>query len=78
MLAAARSLLQPLMKIKHAYLNPHEHFGRANITRSVLATYVAIYMTFKWNSNRKAKALQAEKVAQKENVVKDALARAGL
>uniref|UniRef100_A0AC35UDQ2 ATP synthase subunit e, mitochondrial n=1 Tax=Rhabditophanes sp. KR3021 TaxID=114890 RepID=A0AC35UDQ2_9BILA len=76
--AAIRNLFQPIISLKRAYLNPHEHFGRANITRACLATYVAIYMGFKWNGQRKANAITAEKHALKESVLKDALAKAGI
>ncbi|KAK0416831.1 hypothetical protein QR680_012709 [Steinernema hermaphroditum] len=78
MSAAVRNFWQTIVSTKRAYLNPHEHFGRANITRAALATYVGIYFIFQWNKDRKAKALQAEKVAEKKNVANDALARAGL
>ena len=50
---AARGLWQSIVNTKRAYLNPHEHFGRANICRAALASYVGIYFLFKWNSTRK-------------------------
>ena len=37
-----------------------------------------MYLLFKWNSNRKAKAVTAEKAAKKHDIAQDALARAGL
>ncbi|CEF62960.1 Hypothetical protein SRAE_1000122600 [Strongyloides ratti] len=77
MSASIRSYFQPLMKLKDAYFHPYEDFGRANIFRAVLVSYVGVYFAAKWNSERKAKALKAEKIAKKESVVKDALARAG-
>lgn len=52
--------------------------GRANIFRCALASYVGAYFLFKWNSNRKAKAVQHQKATQKVDVANDALARAGL
>ncbi|CAJ0587033.1 unnamed protein product, partial [Mesorhabditis spiculigera] len=67
-----------LANLKHAYLNPHEHFGRQNICRAALATYAAAYFALKWRGQKKAKALEIEKQRERQNVVSDALARAGL
>jgi hypothetical protein len=39
-----------------------EYLGRANITRAVILSYVGIYLAFKWNQNRKAKKLEAQKL----------------
>ncbi|CAD5216377.1 unnamed protein product [Bursaphelenchus xylophilus] len=75
---AARGILQSFRQTKNLYLNPHEHFGRQNICRAALLTYVGIFFAFKWNSNRKARKLEAEKHREKQNVLNDALARAGL
>lgn len=61
----------------HYYKLYNNFLGRANIFRAVLVSYVGVYFAAKWNSERKAKALKAEKIAKKESVVKDALARAG-
>lgn len=55
-----------------------EVFCSANICRAALASYVGIYMLFKWNQGKKAKALALEKQASKKAVAHDALARAGL
>ncbi|CAD6195571.1 unnamed protein product [Caenorhabditis auriculariae] len=74
---AVRGFWQSIVNTKRAYLNPHEHFGRANICRAALASYVGIYFLFKWNQQRKAKALQAEKTSLHKNAVNDSLARAG-
>uniref|UniRef100_A0A0N5B6G8 ATP synthase subunit e, mitochondrial n=1 Tax=Strongyloides papillosus TaxID=174720 RepID=A0A0N5B6G8_STREA len=74
---AIRTYLQPLLKVQRTFLNSHEDFGRANLYRSVIGTYIGIYFLSKWNSQRKAKALAHEKVAQKENIVRDALGRCG-
>ena len=92
MSAALRSAWQSVVKTKRLYLNPHEDFGnfsfwgdycnwfsgRANIFRCAAATYVTAFLLFKWNSNRKAKAIKAEKATQKSAVAQDALGRAGL
>ncbi|KAI6181994.1 hypothetical protein M3Y99_01966600 [Aphelenchoides fujianensis] len=75
---AVRGFWQSIVTTKRAYLNPHEHFGRANITRAALLTYVGIFLAFKWNGNRKAKIVSQQKLREKENVLNDALARAGL
>ena len=44
-----------IVPTKRSYLNPHKHFGRANICRAALASYVGIYFLFKWNQQKKAK-----------------------
>ncbi|VDM68929.1 unnamed protein product [Strongylus vulgaris] len=48
-----RGYWQQIVATKRLYLNPHEHFGRANICRAALASYVGIYFLFKWNQKRK-------------------------
>ncbi|CAJ0945891.1 unnamed protein product, partial [Mesorhabditis belari] len=75
---AVRQIFKPLIDLQHAYMNPHEHFGRANITRAVILTYVSAFFAVKWNGKRKAQALETEKQRERQNVVNDALARAGL
>ncbi|CAB3404001.1 unnamed protein product [Caenorhabditis bovis] len=60
-----RGIWQSIVQTKRAYLNPHEHFGRANICRAALATYVGIYFLFQWNKNRKAEIARAERKALK-------------
>ncbi|KAI6196574.1 putative methylase [Aphelenchoides besseyi] len=75
---AIRGFWQNIVTTKRAYLNPHEHFGRANITRAALLTYVGIFLAFKWNKNRKAKTLELQKIREKENILNDALARAAV
>uniref|UniRef100_A0A9J2PJV4 Uncharacterized protein n=1 Tax=Ascaris lumbricoides TaxID=6252 RepID=A0A9J2PJV4_ASCLU len=71
-----RSMMQAVVNTKRAYMNPYEHFGRVNIFRAAVASYVAIYFAFRWNQRRKAVALRAEKIREKKNVANDALARA--
>uniref|UniRef100_A0A915ALM4 Uncharacterized protein n=1 Tax=Parascaris univalens TaxID=6257 RepID=A0A915ALM4_PARUN len=71
-----RSVVQAVVNTKRAYMNPYEHFGRVNIFRAAVASYVAIYFAFRWNQRRKATALRAEKIREKKNVANDALARA--
>uniref|UniRef100_A0AC35FWN6 Uncharacterized protein n=1 Tax=Panagrolaimus sp. PS1159 TaxID=55785 RepID=A0AC35FWN6_9BILA len=78
MSAALRSVWQQIVNQKRAYLNPHEDFGRANIFRAAIGTYIGAFLLFKWNSSRKAKALTAEKSTKKQAIAEDALARAGL
>jgi len=73
-----RGFWNSIVNTKRAYLDPHEHFGRANITRAVVLTYVGIFLAIKWNGNRNAKKLQQQKLAEKKNVLNDALARAGI
>ncbi|KAI6179290.1 MTS domain-containing protein [Aphelenchoides besseyi] len=75
---AIRGFWQNIVTTKRAYLNPHEHFGRANITRAALLTYVGIYLAFKWNKTRKAKHVELQKIREKENILNDALARAAV
>jgi flagellar motor switch protein FliM len=75
---SVRGLWQSVVNTKRAYLNPHEHFGRANITRAVVATYIGIFLAIKWNGSRKAKRIEQQKLAEKKNVLNDALARAGI
>ncbi|KAE9420749.1 hypothetical protein Angca_000355, partial [Angiostrongylus cantonensis] len=53
MAEAIRGFWQSVVETKRAYLNPHEHFGRANICRATFASYFGIYLLFKWNQNRK-------------------------
>uniref|UniRef100_A0A0K0DI46 Golgi apparatus membrane protein TVP23 homolog n=1 Tax=Angiostrongylus cantonensis TaxID=6313 RepID=A0A0K0DI46_ANGCA len=53
MAEAIRGFWQSIVETKRAYLNPHEHFGRANICRATFASYFGIYLLFKWNQNRK-------------------------
>ncbi|KAI6184462.1 hypothetical protein M3Y97_00598800 [Aphelenchoides bicaudatus] len=74
---AVRGFWQSIVTTKRTYLNPHEHFGRANITRAVILTYVGIFLAFKWNKNRSAKKLEQQKINEKKNVLQDALARSG-
>uniref|UniRef100_A0A0K0E132 ATP synthase subunit e, mitochondrial n=1 Tax=Strongyloides stercoralis TaxID=6248 RepID=A0A0K0E132_STRER len=74
----ARSFLQSFAKFRNVYFHPSEDFGRANIFRAVILSYVGIYMGVKWNSRRKAAALVDAKKAQKENILRDALARAAI
>lgn len=50
-----RGIWQSIVQTKRLYLNPHEHFGRANICRAALLSYVGMYYMFKWNQNRKVK-----------------------
>ncbi|KHN80088.1 Protein PAT1 -like protein 1 [Toxocara canis] len=52
--------------------------SRVNIFRASVASYVAIYLAFRWNQKKKAIAQRAEKIREKQNVVNDALARAHL
>ncbi|VDM41617.1 unnamed protein product [Toxocara canis] len=77
-LKSVRSMWQVVVNTKRAYMNPHEHFGRVNIFRASVASYVAIYLAFRWNQKKKATAQRAEKIREKQNVVNDALARAHL
>lgn len=70
---AIRGAWQSVVNTKRMYLNPHEHFGRMNITRAVLASYIAIFMAVKWNGKRKAKLVQKQMIKEKENVLKDAM-----
>ncbi|VDL73113.1 unnamed protein product [Nippostrongylus brasiliensis] len=60
---AIRGFWQQVVSTKRLYLNPHEHFGRANICRAALASYA-----------RNLRALQA---SERGNVLNDALARTG-
>uniref|UniRef100_A0AC34GYK0 ATP synthase subunit e, mitochondrial n=1 Tax=Panagrolaimus sp. ES5 TaxID=591445 RepID=A0AC34GYK0_9BILA len=78
MSAALRSVWNQVVQTKRAYMNPHEDFGRANIFRAAIGTYIAGFLLFKWNSSRKAKALKNEKATKKQAIAEDALARAGL
>jgi hypothetical protein len=78
MSAALRSVWQQVVNTKRAYMNPHEDFGRANIFRAAIGTYFGLFLLFKWRSNRKTKALTAEKASKKHDIAQDALARAGL
>ncbi|CAI4225754.1 unnamed protein product [Auanema sp. JU1783] len=75
---AIRGVWQSIVTAKRNYLNPHEHFGRMMICRCALASYVGIYFLAKWNSAKKAKALQAQKAAERKNIINDAVLRAGL
>lgn len=54
---AIRGFWHQIVTTKRLYLNPHEHFGRANICRAALASYVGIYFLFKWNQKRKVGGL---------------------
>ncbi|WKX96704.1 hypothetical protein Q1695_012834 [Nippostrongylus brasiliensis] len=74
---AIRGFWQQVVSTKRLYLNPHEHFGRANICRAALASYVGIYFLFKWNQKRKARNLRALQASERGNVLNDALARTG-
>ncbi|KAK6019030.1 hypothetical protein OSTOST_15352 [Ostertagia ostertagi] len=74
---AVRGFWNQVVTTKRAYMNPHEHFGRANIFRAAMASYVGIYFLFKWNQKRKARNLQELQAAERENVLNDALARTG-
>lgn len=74
---AVRGFWQQIVATKRLYLNPHEHFGRANICRAALASYVGIYFLFKWNQKRKANNLRALQASERVNVLNDALARTG-
>uniref|UniRef100_A0A7E4ZU31 ATP synthase subunit e, mitochondrial n=1 Tax=Panagrellus redivivus TaxID=6233 RepID=A0A7E4ZU31_PANRE len=78
MSAALRSAWQSVVQTKRAYLNPHEDFGRANIFRAALATYIGAFVLFKWNKSSKAAAIKAEQKAEKEAATKAALAKAGV
>uniref|UniRef100_A0A2Q4R5J5 Uncharacterized protein n=1 Tax=Caenorhabditis japonica TaxID=281687 RepID=A0A2Q4R5J5_CAEJA len=60
-----RGIWQSIVQTKRTYLNPHEQFGRANICRAALASYVGMYFLFKWNQNRKAEIARAERRAAK-------------
>jgi hypothetical protein len=75
---AIRGAWQAVVNTKRTYLNPHEHFGRMNITRAVMATYVAIFLAVRWNGKRKAKALEQQKIKEKENILKDAMVSVNL
>ncbi|CAD5212177.1 unnamed protein product [Bursaphelenchus okinawaensis] len=75
---AFRGVLQSYRQFKNVYFNSHEHFGRKNICGAAFMTYIGIYLAFKWNGARKAKKLEAEKHREKQNVLNDALARAGI
>ncbi|XGW08007.1 hypothetical protein V3C99_010825 [Haemonchus contortus] len=74
---AIRGMWQQVVNTKRLYMNPHEHFGRANICRAALATYVGIYFLFRWNQKRKARNLQKLQAAERVNILNDALARTG-
>ncbi|PIO56313.1 hypothetical protein TELCIR_22288 [Teladorsagia circumcincta] len=74
---AVRGFWNQIVTTKRAYLNPHEHFGRANIFRAAMASYVGIYFLFRWNQKRKARNLQELQAAEREHVLNDALARTG-
>ncbi|KAJ1348030.1 hypothetical protein KIN20_003244 [Parelaphostrongylus tenuis] len=76
MAEALRGFWQSIIETKRAYLNPHEHFGRANICRATFASYFGIYLLYKWNSKRKAKNLRKLQARERENILNDALARA--
>ncbi|EGT37102.1 hypothetical protein CAEBREN_04009 [Caenorhabditis brenneri] len=55
-----RGIWQSIVQTKRLYLNPHEQFGRANICRAALVSYVGMYFLFKWNQNRKVICFNAE------------------
>uniref|UniRef100_A0A0R3PT61 PAT1 domain-containing protein n=1 Tax=Angiostrongylus costaricensis TaxID=334426 RepID=A0A0R3PT61_ANGCS len=75
MAEAIRGFWQSVVETKRAYLNPHEHFGRANICRATFASYFGIYLLFKWNQNRKAKNLRKQQAMERVNILNDALER---
>ncbi|KAK5978068.1 hypothetical protein GCK32_008382 [Trichostrongylus colubriformis] len=76
MAEAVREFWNKVVTTKRLYLNPHEHFGRANIFRAAMATYIGMYFLFRWNQKRKARNLRELQSAERVNILNDALARA--
>ncbi|KAK5972784.1 hypothetical protein GCK32_016384 [Trichostrongylus colubriformis] len=76
MAEAVREFWNKVVTTKRLYLNPHEHFGRANIFRAAMASYIGMYFLFRWNQKRKARNLRELQSAERVNILNDALARA--
>ncbi|MFH4982044.1 hypothetical protein AB6A40_008753 [Gnathostoma spinigerum] len=78
MSAAVRGFIQNIVNYKRIIFNPYEHYGRANIFRAVIASYIGIYLAFRWNKKRKLKAAREAMVGEKNKVAAAALKDAGL